>query len=113
MLLNSGLVVSFSELSESLGGHAHERSSLVTSKVNVNALCEVRDAGAEHIGWVEVCVCLATVLTPVASHFFDDLLAAVVSLASWVEDSVVILDLGYIPIQEEDVVLVHIVGLLK
>jgi len=86
---------------------------LVTSKVNVDRLGEVRNASAEHVRWVEVSVALSTVFASETSGILDDLLSAVFGLASWVVDPVIILDLGDISIEEEVVELVHIVGTLE
>ena len=87
------LVIGLLELSESLCAHPHQCSSLVTSKVHVNRICEVRDTGAEHVRGIEVTISHVTVLTSVTSLVLYHLLSAVFRFASWIVDPVIILDL--------------------
>ena len=93
VLLDSCLVIGLLELSESLCVHTHQGGSLVTSKVHINRLSEVRNAGAEHVRGIEVAISHVAVLAPVTSLVLDHLLSAVVRFASWVVDPVIILNL--------------------
>jgi hypothetical protein len=90
VFLNSRLIIVDLELSELLCAHSHQSGSLITSKVNVDRLSEVRDLSTEHISWVEVgsdCIAFLTFETIMVIY---NLLSA--CFAGRVEDSVIILN---------------------
>jgi hypothetical protein len=92
VFLNSRLIIVGLELSELLCAHSHQSGSLITSKVNVNRLSEVRDQCTEHVGWIEVGGGFVAVLALETVVVLDNLLSAGFSFAGGIEDSVIILN---------------------
>ena len=80
------------EESEGLSGHAHDLLSIVPGEVNPEALSKVGNLASDHVSWVVVLIHLATTVASVLAIILEHLLAAVVILARWIEDSVVVLD---------------------
>lgn len=86
---------------------------MLTSKVDVDRLSEVRDLSSYHVGGLVSHVTLTAVLTSESLRVFHYLAAAVVRKAGGIEDSVIVLDAAYVTIQKEEVVRVSVVLLLN
>lgn len=112
-LLDLLLAFRLSEVLEFLGGHTHERCTVLTGKVDVDGLREVRNEGCDHVSRIIVHKCLVAALTSEAGRILHDLSSAVFALASWIEDSIVVLDARNVAVEEEEVVLISVVCFLE
>ena len=112
-LLDFLLAFRLSEVLEFLSGHSHERCSVLTSKIDVNGLGKVRNESCDHVGWIIIHECLVAALTSEACLVLYDLSSAVFALASWVEDSVVVLNTRNVAVKEKEVILVCVVCFLE
>ena len=112
-LLDFLLAFRLSEVLEFLSCHSHERCSVLTSEVDVDGLGEVRDERSNHVGGVVIHKCLVAALTSESSLILHDLSSAVFALASWIEDSLVVLDTRNVAVEEKEVVLVGVICFLE
>ena len=112
-LLDFLLAFGLSEVLEFLCGHSHEGCSVLTGEVDVDGLGEVRNEGSDHVSGIVIHKCLVAALTSESSLILYDLSSAVLALASWVEDSLVVLDARNVAVEEKEVVLVCVVCFLE
>lgn len=87
----------------------HERCTVFSCEINVDALCEVGNLGCDHVGGQVGEKLLATVLAPEASRVLCHLASAVLAHARRVKDPVVVLNARHVAVQEEKVVLIRVV----
>lgn len=86
------LGIVLSELLEFFGLHAHQSSSVLTCEVNENGFGEIADFGCYHVSWLISQESLSAVFAFETGCVFDDLSSAVVTLASWIINSLIVLD---------------------
>lgn len=86
---------------------------MLTSKVDVDRLSEVRDLSSYHVGRLVSHVALTAVLTSESLCVFYYLASAVVRKAGGIEDSVIVLDAAYVTIQKEEVIRISVVLVLN